>query len=205
VGRPQQPDTTGPRSTAPRIPDRTYAPRAVTAVTPLWRGWSLWLHFLFRFAPRYMPFLAAPLAKMKTIHLGRWSIVRKVPSRDTPGKWQRLPRTNLLFETNFDGPWRPYIEDLGRAMPMQWRGIWNGAIGFPGPLPVSDLLDYIEKHDHRAVHYYSADAHETLQGTLDALELERRLVEFARAVREQPDDAFWGEWQKFLTDVQRLL
>jgi hypothetical protein len=191
--------------TAPKIPDRAFEERAVTTVTPLRRGWSLWLHAMFWFAPRYAPWLVSRLIKMQVIHVGRWSIVHKLPSRERPGKWQRLPRTNLLFETNFDGPWRPYIEDFGRLMPVQWRGIWGGAIGFPGPLPVSGLLGYIEQHDHRTEHYYSAHAHETLEGTLAALELEQRLVEFARRVHELPDEAFFGEWQQFLTDVQGLL
>ena len=194
MGRSPQLARTDPQFTAPRIPDRAFAERAVTAVTPLRRGWSVWLHGLFWFAPRYVPWLVAPLIKMQVIHVGRWSIVRKVPSRDRPGKWQRLPRTTLLFETNFDGAWRPYIEDFGRLMPLEWRGIWWGAVDFPGPLPVSGLLSWIEDYDRRTAHYYSAHAHETLEGTLAALELERRLVEFAAKVREQPDDAFWDEW-----------
>lgn len=194
-----------PGQTAQQIPDRARAYRIVHGVTPLRRRRVGLLRFVLRVGPKYLPIIERPLIKMKVIHLARWSIVEEVPSRDRPGTWQRLPQPYLVFESDFDGPWRPYIEDFARIMPWQWRAIWGAATEFPGPLPVSGLLAYVEEHDKRAEHHYSAHTHETLEGTLAAVELERRLKDFATATQDLPDDALADRWLEFLDDVQGLL
>src|SRR5688572_4923539 len=114
---------------AETIRDRALKARAVTAVTPFrCRAWSRWLRGLFWFSPRFAPFLVKRLETLGFIHAGRWSVVTKLPSRDHPGRWERVePRGFLVFETNFDGAWRPYIEAFARVMPLQWMGIWFGA------------------------------------------------------------------------------
>ncbi len=187
-----------------QVSDPAQGYRIIHAVTPLRRWRVPLLRFAFRLG-RAFPVIEKAIPEMKVIHLARWSIVERVPSRDRPGAWQRLRRPCLLFESNFDGPWEPYIEDFARVMPIQWRLIWGGAIAFPGPLPVTGLLAYITAHDCRAEHYYSAHAHETLEGTLAALELEPRLKQFAAATRDLTPDEFHEQWSEFLTDVQELL
>src|SRR5215207_6921100 len=116
---------------------------AVTALTPLHRGWTLWLRIVFAIGSS-TALLVRPLLQMRVIALGRWTLLRRE---------ERPPA--LLFETNWSGAWESYIDDFARVMPMQWRSIWAGAERFPGPKPVTGLLRYIAAHDHGADHLYS--------------------------------------------------
>jgi hypothetical protein len=167
---------------------------AVTALTPLRRGWAPWLRVVFAVG-RSTNLFVRPLLRMRVIALGRWTLLR----RDA-----RPPA--LMFETNWCGAWESYIDDFGRTMPMQWRAIWTGAEGYPGPLPVTGLLRYIGEHDHGADHFYSgyrADA--TTQTVVGALALRDELDRFVHEVRGLEPDEFAVRWRRFLADVQDKL
>jgi hypothetical protein len=184
------------------IRDRASHPRAVTAVTPFrWPGWPRWLRGLFWVSPRFLPFLAAPLVKLGFIHVGRWAIVTKLPSRDRPGQWDRVePKGFLVFETNFDGAWRPYIEAFARVMPTQWLGIWMGTSNFPGPIPASGLLAYIDDHDVAPAYYYTAHGDTSLKSIRAALDVDAALDAFIAA--DHGPDGFHQAFQKLLAEVQ---
>jgi hypothetical protein len=187
---------------ATTIRDRAAHPHAVTAVTPFrWPGWAAWLRGLFWFSPRFAPFLAAPLVKLAFIHVGRWAVVTKLPSRDRPGRWERVrPRGFLLFETNFDGAWRPYIEAFARVMPTQWVGIWIGTRGFPGPIPASNLLAFIDEVDVAPAYYYTAHGDTSLKMIVGAIEVDAALDAFV-AAGHGPED-FKREFEALLAEVQ---
>ncbi len=187
---------------ADRIRDRALKARAVTAVTPFrWPGWAVWLRGLFWFSPRFAPFLAAPLVRLGFIHAGRWAVVTKLPSRDHPGTWERVkPKGFLVFETNFDGAWRPYIEAFARVMPTQWLGIWSGTKGFPGPLPASGLLGYIEDHDLAPAYYYTAHEDNSLKTIVAALEVDAALDRFVAA--DHGAEGFDDRLDALLAEVQ---
>jgi hypothetical protein len=196
----------GPRATAALIHDRSLADRAVTAVTPMRIPlWWAWLRVLFWFAPRFAPWLVRPLGRLQIIHAGRWSIVRRVPSAEHPGGWEPLRPPAMVFETNFDGQWRPYIEAFARVMPLQWRGIWTGTKDFPGPLPASGLLAWIETIDVRPAHYYSVHAQSSLTANASALELEPKLERFLAEVDGLGEDELAWRWQRFVADMQGCL
>ena len=167
---------------------------AVTALTPLRRGWRLWLRIVFAIGSSTSLFVR-PLLQMRVIAFGRWTLLR----RD-----ERPPA--LLFETNWTGAWESYIDDFARIMPMQWRSIWGGAEGFPGPKPVTDLLAYIGQHDHGADHLYCGYRDgATTQTVAGALALRTRLERFVRDVDGAEPDEFARRWEGFLTDVQGQL
>jgi hypothetical protein len=166
----------------------------VTALTPLRRGWRPWLRLVFAIGSR-TNLLVQPLIKMRVIALGRWTL---------------LPREHgppaLVFETSWSGASENYIADLARTMPMQWRSIWTGAEGFPGPKPVTDLLRYIDAHDHEADHFYCGyRPGATTQAVASALALRPQLERFVRDVQGVAPDEFARRWQRFLTDVQQHL
>lgn len=136
-----------------------------------------------------------PLLGMRVIALGRWTL---------------LPRAGrppaLLFETNWRGAWESYIDDFARIMPWQWRSIWGGAEGWPGPKPVTDLLRYIDAHDHDADHFFCGYRDgATTQSVAEALALAPRLERFVRDADGLAPDQFARRWERFLTDVQENL
>jgi hypothetical protein len=164
---------------------------AVTALTPLRRGWTPWLRIVFALGSS-TNLLVRPLLKMRVIGLGRWTLL---PREERPPA--------LMFETNWTGAWESYIDDFARIMPMQWRGIWGGAVGFPGPKPVTGLLAYIDDHDHGADHFYSG-YHEgaTTQAVAGALALQPRFEQFVRETDGVEPDEFARRWERFLHDIQ---
>jgi hypothetical protein len=166
----------------------------VTALTPLRRGWTPWLRVVFAVGSRTNLFVHA-LIEMKVIALGRWTLL---PRQERPGA--------LLFETNWSGASENYIDDFARVMPMQWRAIWTAAEGFPGPKPVTDLLRYIDAHDHGADHFYCGYRDgATTQTVAAALAVRSRLERLVRDVHGVAPDEFARRWQRFLTDVQHDL
>jgi hypothetical protein len=164
---------------------------AVTALTPLRRGWAPWLRVVFAIGSS-TNLLVRPLLQMRVIGLGRWTLLRRE---------ERPPA--LLFETNWTGAWESYIDDFARIMPMQWRSIWAGAEGFPGPKPVTGLLRYIGEHDHGADHFYVGYREEATTHTVtSALALKSRLERFVREQDGVEPDEFARRWERFLADVQ---
>jgi hypothetical protein len=167
---------------------------AVTALTPLRRGWTPWLRIVFALGSM-TNVLVRPLLQMRVIALGRWTLLR----RD-----ERPPA--LLFETAWCGAWESYIDDFARIMPMQWRSVWGGAEEFPGPKPVTELLRYIGKHDHGADHFYNGYREGATTHTVaHALALQPRFERFLRDVDGAEPDEFARRWEDFLADVQAQL
>jgi hypothetical protein len=164
---------------------------AVTALTPLHRGWAIWLWVVFVIGSRTNVLVRA-LLQMRVIAFGRWTLL---PRDDGPPA--------MLFETNWCGAWESYIDDFARIMPMQWRAVWGGAKGFPGPKPVTGLLCYIGKHNHGADHFYNGYREDaTTQTVAGALALQPRLERFVRDVDGAAPDEFARRWERFLADVQ---
>jgi hypothetical protein len=167
---------------------------AVTALTPLHRGWRPWLRIVFAIGSSTNLFVR-PLLQMRVIALGRWTLL---PRQERPPA--------LLFETNWTGAWESYIDDFARIMPMQWRSIWGGAEGFPGPKPVGGLLRYIGEHDHGADHLYVGYREgATTQAVAGALAVRPRFERFVRDVEGAEPDEFARRWERFLADVQSEL
>jgi hypothetical protein len=167
---------------------------AVTALTPLRRGWTPWLRIVFALGSM-TNVLVRPLLQMRVIALGRWTLLR----RD-----ERPPA--LLFETAWCGAWESYIDDFARIMPMQWRSVWGGAEDFPGPKPVTELLRYIGKHDHGADHFYNGYREGATTHTVaHSLALQPRFERFLRDVDGAEPDEFARRWEGFLADVQAQL
>lgn len=167
---------------------------AVTALTPLRRGWTLWLRLVFLFGS-LTNVAARPILRSRVIALGRWTLLPRIG---------RPPA--MVFETNWSGAQENYIADLARIMPWQWRFIWSGAERFPGPLPATDLLNWVDIYDKGADHFYTGyrdDA--TTQNVIRALELRPRLARFIRDVDGLGPDEFARRWRRFTTEVQDLV
>jgi hypothetical protein len=169
--------------------------QVVTALTPLrWRWWARWLHLVFAFGSR-TNILVGALIKMRVIALGRWTLI------DQAG---RPPA--LVFETNWAGFTASYIPDFAMIMPVQWIGIWGATKDFPGPLPATRLLEFVDSHNHLADHFHTGYRDgTTTESVVRALELDRRLERFLTATDGLPPLAFAKRWDRFLVDVQELL
>lgn len=169
---------------------------AVTAVTRLRAGtlarWRLRAAFTFGNAT---DLAIRPLLAMRVIALARWTL------------WPDARRpAYLLFETNWSGADQTYIPDFARVMPLQWRSIWDAAEGFPGPLPTTHLVDFVDTVDAGVGHFWT-DYREgaTTQTILQALELSRQVTRFTEKTRGTSPATFARRWRALLVAVHRLL
>jgi hypothetical protein len=168
---------------------------AVTTVSRVkwWRVWLLKLVLWFGVVTHSA--VAKRLVDMRVIALGRWTLL---PSR-------RDPRY-LVFETNWAGADQSYIPDLAMLLTTQFNSIWNNTKGFPGPLPTTRFLAYIDTVDWGADHLWSdyrADA--STQTVVTALCLEPKLKRFVEQTRGATPEEFVASWRQFTTKVQGLL
>ncbi len=167
---------------------------AVTALSPLRRGWTPWLRLVFLFGS-LTNVAAKPVLGARTIALGRWTLL---PRSDRPPA--------MVFETNWSGAWETYVADLGRMMPVQWWSIWGGDERFPGPLPTTGLLDWVDLVDHDPEHFHTGyRPGATTDSVVQALALRPRLERFMRDVDGLGPDEFTRRWERFMTEVQGLV
>ncbi len=169
--------------------------QVVTALTPLRsRAWVPWLRLVFAFGSK-SSLLVHPIIKMRVIAFARWTLV---------GRPHKPPA--LVFETNWSGSSASYIPDLAVTMAFQWKAIWSGAVGFPGPLPVGGLLAFVHEHDRGADHFHTGyDEVTTSDIVVNAINLDRRLERFMAETDGVSPLDFAERWDRFLVDVQERL
>lgn len=169
---------------------------AVTAVTRIKAGGPsrrrLWAVLLFG---NLTTVAVRPLIRMRVIALGRWTLW---PS------WRR-PRY-LLFETDWSGSDQTYIPDFGRIMPIQWQSIWAATDDFPGSLPTTGLLRWVNEIDRGAGHLWTDyDPGASTQTILQALALSDRLKVFLHEhAGASPAELAVG-WDELIGEIQGLL
>ncbi|GAC1334498.1 MAG: hypothetical protein NVSMB22_26970 [Chloroflexota bacterium] len=178
--------------------------QAITVLTPVKPGWTLWLRLLFWIAGHFQSF-TAPLRQLSFIHYARWNIIKSIPYNGAPQTPEQLNYQYLLFTSNFNGTWDAYIDAFSYTVPQRMSQIWGSSYGFPGPLPVKPFKEYIRRNEFVANHYYSAYPDATTTIVLDALELRKRFAVFKEQARAMEPDEFKAAYQAFLTDVQRYI
>lgn len=167
---------------------------AVTALTPMRRYRTPLLRGVFRFG-NTTSVAVRPILTTRVIALARWTLI---PDRRRP--------SHLLFETNWSGADQTYIPELARMMWFQWHSIWDHTTDFPGPLPTTRLLDWVDDVDLGADHYWTDyDDDATTQTVLQALQLRERIARFLGATSSVAPAAFARHFTELLVDIQRLL
>jgi hypothetical protein len=177
---------------------------AITVLTPLRRGWTLWLEPSFFVAAR-VPLVTKALRRLSFIHFARWSVLKAIPHNGPPQGEDTLSYRYLFFESNFNGSWDAYIDAFSHIIPSRMRAVWGGAYGFPGPLPVSPFKDYIRRNEYVADHFWSAYPEASTTMVLSALEVQERLRELVREAETLTPEQFGAAYRHAITDLQRHL
>ena len=117
--------------------------RALTLLTPVRPAWMPFLRFVHvdaRATTRLQD--AQPAVQL---HLLRALGDR---SRSSPAASSKR-YTYLLFESNFDVPWRQYIDAFAYVIPNDISVIWGRGFAFPGPPPAEPLKRWIAMQQPR--------------------------------------------------------
>jgi hypothetical protein len=126
--------------TAPaNVDGQAIAITVFSAVKPLGR---LWLPLVFWFATTF-PRASGTLARLSFIHSARWTLIRKIPFNGPPQRQEKLNYPHLFFESNFNGPLDPYLDELCVKLAPEARDIWGRCVGCPPEATGPQLKAYL--------------------------------------------------------------
>jgi hypothetical protein len=161
---------------------------ALNLVTPISSRGRLWLRFLF-WAATVLPLPRWTVLRLRLIHYARWTILGR----------------SLLFESNFNGTPDAYVEAFSYVFPKGMTAIWGSSEGFPGPVPVEMLRQWIDDGAVETSHYYCAYPGASTKEILAGLRVRDRLREFNARTRDMDASRFAEEYQALVSDLQLQL
>jgi hypothetical protein len=180
------------RPTGGNISGRARCLTLLTPIRPLWVP-AVWL--IMRSA-RYHAYFRDHSLQFRFIYYVRWAIFREF----RPGERKRY--SYLFFESNFDIPWRQYIDAFAYVIPKDIRVIWGRGFAFPGPPPAEPLKAWIARNSMEGGHYYCAYPQASTRMCKGALDVQKRLDAFVRESKGMSAEQFADAYRKFLVDVQ---
>jgi hypothetical protein len=172
--------------------------RALTLLTPIRPFWVPFLWLVMRSA-RYHTYFRNHSLQFKFIYYVRWAIFREF----APNEKKRY--SYLFFESNFDIPWRQYIDAFAYVIPKDIRVIWGRGFAFPGPPPAEPLKNWIAMNSLEGGHYHSAYPEASVKMTMSAIEAHERLLELEKASAGMSPAEFRVAFEAALADLQRHL
>lgn len=135
---------------------------ALTVVLPL--KWWARTYLVLWFGVLRLPWLRGwgfkTLDRQRFVSAIRWSVLPPFAPLgwSLHDIWDRPQdqRSQMLFESNFDGDWDEYLDTFGAVMPKPLGSIiWTG-VGYPGLRTPALFKAYTRAHDHVPEHYVSA-------------------------------------------------
>lgn len=200
------------RATAAEIPGVDERPidnshgraTAMALLTPLRPRRLLWQRLVF-FVLRHVPAATQKLRELAIVRVGWWAIIERFPHNGPPQPHERLSYPYLLFESNYDGRWEPYIDTFGLVIPWKVNGVWWGSWGFPGARPTSAAIRYVGDNQLVVDHYYTAYPEATTKMVLAALRLAERFEGFEAEAADLDDERFEAAYRRFVRASQRDL
>ena len=154
---------TSEQPTVPTSPSPPRGATALTALTPIVPGRRAQLQqVLASVGAQINSGGRTALDDIGTVHFLRWVVI---PDGEDGGQ--------LLFTSNFDGPWDDYIEDFAAQSAESFQAIYSNCVGWPegGPKDVDAFKAYVRQHELKADVYYRAYPEATVKRVKAALKL----------------------------------
>jgi len=169
--------------------------RALTLLTPIRPFWMPFLWLVMRSA-RYHTYFRDHSLQFKFIYYVRWAIFREFPG----GEKKRY--SYLFFESNFDIPWRQYIDAFAYVIPKDIRVIWGRGFAFPGPPPAEPLKRWIAMNSLEGGHYHMAYPQASVKMTMAALTTRDRCEALDKHAGKMTPEQFRKAFDETLADLQ---
>ncbi len=154
---------------------------------------------------RKIPIVTKVLRDLATVHVAWWSIIRRIPNNGSPQEPERLNSPYMLFESNFDGEWEPYIDTFGLMIPFEVDMVWWRCWGYPGARPTGGAIGYVDRHQFPVEHYYAAYPDASAKTVLSALKLRERFDAFQAEGVDLDDERWMAAYDRFVRASQRDL
>jgi hypothetical protein len=117
---------------------------------------------------RLFPPLGRPLAELAFIHYARWSVLDAVPAPDGSGARRQLASSYLLFESNYNGSLRDYLNAFTDVIPHRLAALWGNCLEFEETVVNADGADddrllppwafrsYVDRNELEVLHFHPA-------------------------------------------------
>lgn len=174
---------------------------AMTLLTAMRPGRIALQRFVFLLV-RKVPLMTKALRDLAIVHVGWWSIIERIPDNGPPQQSEVLRSPYLLFESNFDGPWEPYIDTFGQRIAWKVNAVWGSCWGFPGARPTSGAIRYVDEHQLVVDHFYAAYPDGTPKTVLAGLRLRDRFDAFQAEIADLDDEHFEAAYRRFVRGSQ---
>lgn len=129
--------------------------RSLTLITAVRPFYVPFIQFVMR-TSAYLPFVEKDSLKFNFIYFVRWALIRKLPCNGPPQKRERMRYSYMYFQSNFDTPWKQYIDAFAYVIPHDIAGLWGRGFEFPSPPPAEPLKRWIVRNSMEGGHYYAA-------------------------------------------------
>jgi len=145
------------------------------------------------------------LANLGFIHIAHWAALDRLPHVDPAQPPDALPSKYLVFVSNFNGARSEYIEMFSDRIARRIGNLYRSAVGFPGPVPASSLVGYVERHAFDAQVFYSAYPGATTRMVTSALKVQQAVAGLQEQSGDDDPASFRSRWTTFLRAVGRDL
>jgi hypothetical protein len=178
----------------------------MTVLTPM-SPWRQWVSRILLWYFTKLPF--TPVKRLQMIHFARWQVIpasslyRHVENR----KAKRSNEGFLLFATNFNGPWDPYIDAfaLVRKIRQGMNFLWGTSKGFPCAWPLTPFKNYIHYYDYPVHCYYNAYPGISVRDIERSMRLQAVYLKFAEESGASSKAEFALQYRTFVDEVANEL
>jgi hypothetical protein len=130
----------------------------------------------------------SPFARVEQVHFARWVIIPQLVEvgPPAPARHDKLRNEYLLFSADVDGPLDAFLDALRLQIPEVLDAVYDHCVGYPGSADAAAFRRYLRHNRIETTLPFAAYPDSTVAEVREALELRRRLIEFA--VRSQQLD-----------------
>jgi hypothetical protein len=172
---------------------------ALSTLSPVIRERRAKLDDALRLVASFPP-LGRPLAELAFIHYARWSVLEAVPAPDGSGARRPLESSYLLFESNYNGSLRDYLNAFTDVIPHRLAGLWGNCLEFEETVENADGADdrllapwafrnYVERNELEVLHFHPAYPDATMIDVRQALAVAEERRRALRLRGRDLDDA----------------
>jgi hypothetical protein len=143
----------------------------------------------------------SPLARIPTLHFGRFVVLDDVRNQGVPAKTDHLRSKYLVFVADFDGELAPFLDTLLLHAKDFVASLYQHCVAFPGTSDPPTFRRYIKDCQIESTLAFGAYPNTALAGVLAALDTQRRFVQFLRGAQGAPAAELQSRFQTFAKDL----
>jgi hypothetical protein len=123
----------------------------------------------------------SPFARVHRVHFARWVIIPQLVEvgPPAPARHDRLKNEYLLFSADVDGALDAFLDALCDSIPELIDAVYAHCVAFPGSSDRAAFRRYMRHNQIETTFPFAAYPDSTVAEVREALELRRRLIEFA--------------------------